>query len=170
MPRLIVVPHDVVAMMQNEGICLSKLDDPDYMAEHLAISDLADIHFAQAAFPFQFAPELEIQMLPSPLAALATSEKHAEVHYRLNGRIETCSLRNTGVSSEYLLGHSLYPVGENLWVAVQQRLPRESGDPSRLLLKANHALFDGMVAQVLHTFSFEKMCRTNLFTYYLGSL
>lgn len=170
MPCLAVVPHDVIVMMQNEGFCLSRLDDADYMAEHLAVSDLADIHFAQAAFPFQFSPELRIELLPSPLATLSVMEKHSDLYYRLNGRIETCSLQKADGPSDCLLSHTLYPVGENLWVAAQQRLPRESGDPSRLLLRANHAFFDAMVAQVLHTFSFENMCKTNLFTYYLGSL
>jgi hypothetical protein len=170
MPILTVVPQDVFDLMQNEGIELSKLNDVNYMAEHLAASDIADIHHALKAFPFQFSDELEIQLSQSPFARLALDEKYADLYYRVNGRIETTALRNEAEAKQNVFSYTLYPVEENLWVAVQQRLHNEPGDPNRLLLKANTGFFDAVIEQALHTQSFERVCSTNLFTYYLGSL
>lgn len=176
MPKLLVMPHDVFTMLQQSGVEFSCLDDVNYMSENLAASDMADIHIAMETFPFEFSPELEIHRAKSPLATLTqactespNNEKLQDLLYRVKGRITTISLRNANEEG-CVLSYELYPVNETLWVAVQQRLRKESGDPSRLLLRANNALFDGMIAQALHTHPFERVCATNLFTYYLGSL
>lgn len=170
MPNLLVVPHEVFVMLQDGGVNLAKLNDINYMAEHLSASDIADIHSAQVAFPFAFDQTLNINMLRSPLTDLQTNEKYQDLYYRVNGRIETNSIREGSGVSQNAHVFSLYPVEENLWIVVQEKMHNVVGDPSRLLLKANQNFFDSMIAQCLHTLSFEEVCSTDLFTYYLGSL
>jgi hypothetical protein len=165
-----VIPHDVAVMMKEEGISFSRLGDINYIAEHLSAVDIADIHQALSDFPFAFSPELGITLADSPLAALAAEESLQDLHYRVNGRIETNSMRRGSDAEKLPHVFTLNPVEENLWVAVQQRLHKEPGDPSRLLLKSNRGFFDSLIGQALHTMPFERMCSTNLFTYYLGSL
>lgn len=170
MPVLTVVPQVVYDMMRDEGISLSKLNDVNYIAEYLSAADIADIHQALSDFPFAFSPELGITMADSPLALLAAQDSHNDLYYRVNGRIENNSIRRESAAEQLPQVFTLNPVEENLWVAVQQRLQKEPGDPSRHLLKANRAFFDSMINQAVHTMPFERMCSTNLFTYYLGSL
>lgn len=170
MPKLMVITHDVKVMMDNEGLPLSKLDDINYMAKYLSVADLADIHTSLENFPFQFDPELGIELADSPLALLAVDNSHEDLHYRVKARVETNSLRNSSDREGVIPSFSLIPTGENLWVAVQQRLHTEPGDPNRLLLKTNTEFLDTLIGQVLHTQSFESVCSTNLFTNYLGSL
>ena len=170
MPVLMVIPHDVAVMMKDEGISFSQLGDINYMAEHLSANDIADIHQALSDFPFAFSPELEITLADSPLMQLATDESRQDLHYRVEGRIESNSLRRGTGAEQLAQVFTLNPVEENLWVAVQQRLHKEPGDPSRLLLKSNRGFFDSLIGQALHNMPFERMSSTNLFTYYLGSL
>lgn len=170
MPKLMVIPVDVKNMMDDEGLPLCKLDDINYMAKYLSVTDLADIHASLADFPFQFDAALGIELADSPFALLAQESSHEVLYNRVKGRIESNSLRAGSDRSEFTQSFALYPTGENLWVAVQQRLHTEPGDPERLLLKINHEFFDALIGQVLHTQSFETVCSTNLFTNYLGSL
>ena len=172
------MPDDTFTMLQEAGLGLSKLKDINYMAKNLSVIDLADIHVALQEFPFSFSQELGISKAPSPLDQLAGVLSSAgpeadllqDLYNRVNGRIETYQLRKGENLTVPVHQYRLHAVDENLWVAVQQRLRDEPSDPSRLLLRANSSFFDDMIAQVLHTSSFDRMCSTNLFTYYLGSL
>jgi hypothetical protein len=178
MPSLLVIPAAVYSTLQDSGLGLSKLKDFNYMEKNMSASDLADIHVAQLKFPFTFSPELGIVMAQSPLDQLAIrlseegpdAQLHQDLYYRVNGRIQTCMLRSGGNAANTVYEYSLHAVDENLWVAVQQRLRDEPSDPGRLLLRANSSFFDELIAQALHTLPFERVCSTNLFTYYLGSL
>lgn len=170
MPKLMVITNDVKVMMDNEGLPLHKLDDINYMAKYLSVTDLADIHTSLEDFPFKFDADLGIELADSPLAGLAADTSHEDLYNRVKGRVETNSLRDSSGVNDSTVSFTLHPTGENLWVAVQQRLHTEPGDPNRLLLKANTEFFDSLIGQVLHTQSFESVCSTNLFTNYLGSL
>jgi hypothetical protein len=157
-------------MMEAEGISLKVLGDIDQMARLLSAHDMADIHLALQGFSFSFDSELQIELAQSPLTRLSASETHESVHYRVNERVQSQTLRQQAEGKNFTPVYTLNPVDENLWVAVQQRLHNQTADPSQLLLSSNQAFFDDLIAQALHCLPFEQVCKTNLFTYYLGTL
>lgn len=169
MTRLYVVPHDVMAMMHDAQIPIRAVCDLSLMVQHLSVNDMMDIYLAMQQFPFQFCEELDLRVGLNPYELLMVDGNvHPTVYNRLKERVDTQALQpqeETGVPS-----YTLNPVDENVWVAVVQRHHTEEGDPGRQLLSANQSFFDGLIANVLHTLSFEKLCTTNLFTHYLGSL
>lgn len=169
MTKLYVVPHDVMAILQAEDIPVSVFKDVRELIKRLSASDIADIHQAMLAFPFHFDPEVNLTLALSPAAVLLSEEQHTSLHYRVKERVDSYALQPTTEES-YYPSYTLNPVDENVWVAVVQRHHTDGSDPGRQLLVNNRSFFDGLIAQVLHTLSFEKMCATNLFTYYLGSL
>jgi len=91
-----------------------------------------------------------------------------DLHNALEERVETLSLRLANqpkLVSEY----SLYPVDENLWVAVQKSLPITNSDPERLSVISNRTFFDSMIYELLRTCKINQVASTNLFNYYLMS-
>ncbi len=170
MPKLLVVPHDVIRMMNDEGIPLSTLGDIDRMSDALSAHDMAEIHLAHKAFPFEFDQSLQITPAQSPLVALADIKMHDGLYHRVNERIQTLKLQEESSAERFTPAYMLNPVDETLWVAVLQRQDSPEGDPYRALLSANRAFFDALMAQALHLHPFERVCSTNLFTYYVGSL
>ena len=169
MPVLYVVPHDIVEMMNNEGISLKVLSDLDQLAQALSAHDMAEIHLAQTEFPFRFDPSLAIELGQSPVKQLALNGKHEELHYRVTGRVNSLKLTQQATAEKFTPVYTLNIVDENTWVAVQQRQHTQSADPVRLLRSLNQAFFDSLIAQALQTQSFEEVCKTNLFTYFLES-
>jgi len=169
MPKLFVVPRDVVDMLKAERIPLSILNDPAKMAAQLSAHDIADIHFAMERFPFVFDATLGIQLAATPFQQLSSHDEFAAVYNRVKECVDTEALKALD-GDAFVTSYTLNPVDEALWVAVLQRQDRQAGDPGKQLLTSNHSFFDGVIAQVLHKFSFEKMCATNLFTYFLGSV
>jgi len=170
MVRLLVVPEAIMTMLIREGIPYSILKDVESMSGALSVHDMAEIHMAQKQFPFEFDQSLEIQFARSPLVELAESSESRTLYERLNERIETLTLRESAERESFTPVYTLYPVDETLWVAVLQRQDSREGDPHRELLSSNHAFFDALMAQTLHLHSFERVCSTNLFTYYLKAL
>lgn len=176
MPSLIVIPESTFEAIRVSGVELPKLDDVYHMAEHVSASDLADIHVAQKAFPFAFNNQLGIKLLPSPLETLALAceeegtDSVKDLYTRVNGRYQAHLLKNQGSDNNIVYEYALHVVSENLWVAVQQRLRNETSDPSRLLLRANESFLESLIAQSLHSFKFEEVSSSKIFTYYLGSL
>lgn len=170
MARLLVVPEDIMSMMVQEGLPYSLLHDCERMSTALSAHDMAEIHLAQKAFPFEFDVDLDITMARSPLVELAEDPNCASLYERVSRRVATLTLREETNPADFTPVYTLYPVDETLWVAVLQRQDSHDGDPHRVRLSSNQAFFDAMMAQALHHHSFERVCRTNLFTYYLGSL
>jgi len=178
MPALLVIPEDTFVVMREASLNLAGLCDINYMSKHLSASDLADIHIALHEFPFVFSSELGFEKAKSPLDQLAQimneeskdSIKLQDLYNRVNGRIDSYMLNKSLNADNSVYQYSLQVINENLWVAVQQRLRDKPSDPSRLLLRANASFFDDMMAQALHSIPFNRVCSTNLFTYYLGSL
>lgn len=169
MPKLIVVPHDVADMMRAEGISFKILFDAEQMSHELSANDMADIHIATESFPFRFSEVLDIQCGLTPLQQLSIHDKLSDVYNRVKESVDTQALRSVD-SDAFVSSYTLNTVDETMWVAVLQRQDRQAGDPGKQLLSSNHSFFDGLIAQVLHVFSFEKLCTTNLFTYFMGSL
>lgn len=168
MPDIYVVPHDVYEMMGQLDIPLKTLGDHDELVKVLSANDIADISIAQSEFPFTFSDELEIRVAKSPLLLLSLSDKYESIKQRVKDIVANKRLRSDNVEKTPV--YVLYPVDEKIWVAVLQRQHTENADPGSHLLSTNHAFFDSMMANVLHTRPFEKVCNTNLFTYFLGSL
>jgi len=170
MPKLLVVPQDVVRMMDDEGIPLSTLGDIDRMSDALSAHDMAEIHLAHKAFPFEFDQSLQIEPARSPLVELAEVKAHEELYHRVNERIQTLKLQDESSTERFTPVYTLNPVDETLWVVVLQRQGSPEGDPYQALLSANRGFFDSLMAQALHLHPFERVCSTNLFTYYVGAL
>jgi len=171
MPQVLVISDDTYRSLKDEGVSLQELRSINRMTKVLSADDLADIELGIRYFPFSFDRELDVQLVPSPLKQLLDDEPLKD---RVQQRVETLQLR---YDTDFQMGdavtipvYSLDVVDETFWVVVWQRSRHEEGDPDNMQLSYNRAFFDAMIAQVLHTFSFERMSRTNLFSYYLKSL
>lgn len=176
MTQLLVVPEAVYDQFKADGVQFTQLLDTNYIASVSSVNDLAQIDIAMNQFPFVFGPGTGIVLAPSPRAGIAiaaTSDnlerfKMEDLHNALEERIETITVRHAmqpTVVSEY----SLYPVDENLWVAVQKSLPITNSDPERYALVSNRTFFDSMINELLRTCKLEQIASTNLFNYYLMS-
>lgn len=166
---LYVAPQEVVDILEAEGIPLKVLRDTEELAKHCSVQDLTDLQLAHERFPFEFDPVLEITQALSPRDRLEkTRDKDDPLLYRVEESVTTAKLKEAKHPVEFTPVYTLNIVDENTWVAVQQRLHTPSADPN-LLLSSNQAFFDALITQVLHTLSFEELCATNLFAYYLGA-
>lgn len=176
MTQLLVVPEAVYDQFKTDGVQFSRLLDTNYIASVSSVNDLAQIDIAMNQFPFVFCPGTGVHLAPSPRAGIAiasTTEnlerfKMQDLHNALEERIETITLRQANqpkVVSEF----SLYPVDENLWVAVQKSLPITNSDPERYALVSNRTFFDSMINELLRTCKLPQISTTNLFNYYLMS-
>lgn len=176
MTQLLVVPEAVFDQYKADGVQFTRLLDTNYIASVSSINDLAQIDMAITQFPFVFCPACGVTLANSPraLIAIAASSDNLErfkmqdMHNALEERIETIALRTTEqqtVVSEY----SLYPVDENLWVAVQKSLPITNSNPERFALISNRTFFDSMINELLRTCKLSQIAPTNLFNYYLMS-
>ncbi len=176
MTQLLVVPESVYEQFKSDGVQFNRLLDTNYIASVASVNDLAQIDFATSRFPFVFDPLTGVCLAPSPRAGIAIAStadnlerfKMKDLYNALEERIESIALRETSkqsVCSEF----TLYPVDENLWVAVQKSLPITNSDPERLSLISNRAFFDSMINELLRTKSLQTVAVTNLFNYYLMS-
>jgi hypothetical protein len=175
MVKLLVIPQSVLEQFQTDGVQFTKLLDTNYIASVASVSDLADIHDAMNKFPFSFCQSTDVELADSPITGLAKAaevsglgqHKAVDLHNRVEGRIASNALMRAKTPSFGVYDYTLYPVDENLWVAVQQRLHGDNGDPARLSSKLNLALFDSMINELLRTRTFESVAATKLFTNYL---
>lgn len=176
MAQLLVVPEAVYDQYKTDGVQFTRLLDTNYIASVSSVNDLAQIDIAMNQFPFVFCPGCGITLAPSPRAGIAIAAtadnlerfKMQDLHNALEERIETITLRHAQlpkVVSEYIL----YPVDENLWVAVQKSLPITNSDPERYATISNRTFFDSMINELLRTCKLEQVASTNLFNYYLMS-
>ncbi|AEH03558.1 virion structural protein [Pseudomonas phage PhiPA3] len=178
MIKLLVIPEAVFDQYKADGVDFSKLLCPNYIASVSSVNDLAEIDAVINEFQFPFCSATPIEKAESPVVGIAIKAnsdcdeqfKMQELHNRLEERIATLALRK-GNEPPFVGVYYLYPVDENLWVAVQKSLHTNNVDPNRLSLKANHSFFDSMVNELtaLPGFKFEQAANTNLFTYYLES-
>lgn len=176
MVQLLVVPEAVYEQYRVDGVQFTKLLDTNYIASVSSVNDLAQIDLALNKFPFVFCPGTNVTLAPSPRVGIAIASqadsterfKMQDLHNALEERVETISLRlakEQTLASEY----TLYPVDENLWVAVQKSLPITNSDPERLNLVNNRTFFDSMINELLRTCKLSQVATTNLFNYYLMS-
>ncbi|ABY63028.1 virion structural protein [Pseudomonas phage 201phi2-1] len=178
MVQLLVLPEAVYDQYKVDGVQFNRLLDTNYIAcpDVSSVNDLAQIDIALNEFPFVFCPGTGIVLAHSPrvgIAIASTSDVEnkfmmQDLHNALEERVETLSLRLANqpkLVSEY----SLYPVDENLWVAVQKSLPITNSDPERLTLISNRTFFDSLIYELLRTCKLSQVASTNLFNYYLMS-
>lgn len=178
MVQLLVIPEAIMDHFKSDGVQLTKLLDINYMSSVASVSDLAAIHDAINKFPFRFCPATKVELAASPVMGLAelansvngTNLKMQDLYNRVEGRITNNSLTRGLHPSLECYEYSLYPVDENLWVAVQKSLHTGNGDPARLSIKANHALFDDMIGELMRTRTTQSVASTKLFTYYLEAM
>lgn len=178
MVNLLVIPADILEHFRNDGVQLTKLLDINYMSKAVSVSDLAAIHCAINKFPFRFCENTKVEIATTPLAQLQVAANGVEgscpimqdLYNRVDGRVTNTQLQDSLHPSLQCYEYSLYPVDENLWVAVQESLHKANGDPARLSIKANLRLFDSMIGELMRTRTFESVASTKLFTYYLEAL
>lgn len=169
MTTLVVVPQDVVAVIEGQGLSFDIFKDTNNMLQYLSAADIADIVIASNDFPFEYGSMFTIDMERNLQAYLQDNENTDKAR-RINSRLETARLSYAEQVDDHVPSYQLYCVDEKLWVAVQQKQHIEDCDPRQLLLKANRDFFDSLIGQALHTQSFEGVCSTNLFHDYLTSL
>ncbi len=175
MVQLLVIPASIMEHFQSDGVQLTKLLDINYMSSVASVSDLAAIHDAINKFPFRFCQATKVELAASPVSGLAelansvngTNPKMQDLYNRVEGRIANNLLALGANPVTECYEYCLNPVDENLWVAVQKSLHMGNGDPARLSIKANHALFDDMIGELMRTRTSESVASTKLFTYYL---
>ncbi|ARV76817.1 virion structural protein [Pseudomonas phage Phabio] len=176
MIKLLVIPSPVFEQYQADGVSFNSLLDTNYIASVSSVADLASIDSAINEFQFTFCQGTGIELADSPRVGIALASqsddlnrfKMQDLHNVLEARIETLALRK--VNEQPSVGvYVLYPVDENLWVAVQKSLPNQNSDPTRLSLVNNHNFFDSMINELNRTCDLQQIASTNLFTYYLNS-
>lgn len=176
MIKILVIPSTVFDTYKADGVSFNRLLDTNYIAEISSVADLASIDCAINEFPFKFCQGTGIELATSPRVEIALASQSDDIsrfkmqvlHNALEGRIETLALRKASQPPSVGV-YSLYPVDENLWVAVQKSLPNQNSDPVQLALVNNHNFFDSMINELNRTCDLEKIASTNLFTYYLSS-
>lgn len=178
MVKLLVVPAATLECLQTDGVELSKLLDVNYIAKNVAVGDLADIHIATSKFPFSFCKETEVVIAPTPLTMLlkatngteANDHRLQDVYSRVERRVLNETLVQGGKLNQDCHEYTLYPVDENLWVAVQKSLHTGNGDPDRLSVKVNLDFFNEMLGELRSSRTMSNVASTKLFTYYLEAL
>jgi hypothetical protein len=178
MAQLLVIPAATLEGMKQDGVQLNKLLDVNYIAEHVAVSDLADIHIATSKFPFSFCEATKVTIAPTALTLLMKASnsvdgeniKLQEIYGRVERRVLNERLVKGAHEAVECFEYTLYPVDENLWVAVQKSLHTSNGDPARLSVKVNCELFNSMINELRTTRTMSNVASTKLFTYYLEAL
>lgn len=177
MTTIIVLPENVYNQYKADGVVFSKLSNVNYMVEVSTVNSLAEIQEAIVNYPFNHTSEiLDLQLAESPLTMIskyvalqeADEATYRELYNRLEGRVANAALRqgNANVVRKY----TLYPVEENLWVAVQQRLHDVISDPGKLQIKVNSSYFNQVIQSLSMSMPIYEIAKTNLFTNYLDSL
>lgn len=176
MIKLLVIPRPVYEQYKADGVSFNRLLDTNYIASVSSVADLSAIDRAINEFQFTFCPNTGITMAESPRVGIALASqsdtlerfKMQDLHNALEARIETLVLRKANEQPSVGV-YELYPVDENIWVAVQKSLPNHNSDPARLSIVNNHTFFDSMIGALNQTCDLQKIASTNLFTYYLNS-
>ncbi|BDR25258.1 hypothetical protein RVBP15_0620 [Pseudomonas phage sp. 30-1] len=176
MTQVLVMPKAVFESYKTAGVQFNKLLDANYIVSETSVNDLAEIHQALTAFPFLLPEKLDIKLAVSPIIKVAElgeidgpeQFKMKDLHNRLESRLATNELRDAG-NRNLVYDYYLYPVDENLWVAVQQSAHIASSDPRRVSIQLNHTFFDSMINEMLNTRPRESVASTQIFTYYLES-
>lgn len=166
MSALIVTTQAVVDVLESNGYAINTLLDYDALTKALSAHDLAEMQLANEEFPFDFSQDLDIQIAIDPLSWLQLSELHVNMYERVKGRVETTQLQKADKDLSIPV-YRFVAIDGQRWVAVMQRHPGNGSDPNQLLLSLNLDFFNDMIAQILHTHSFETMCKSNVFTYFL---
>ena len=157
-------------MLEGDGVPLSGLRNPNYLTKYLSVSDLTDLHLARERFPFHFSPEIGITLWDSPLVVLSGNEAYQQLYDRIRQRLETLALRKRDLTVEETPVYTLKPVEETFWIASVQMICPDADNLSHGLVADNTGFFDALIDNSLHALSFEQVCKSNLFTYYLDSL
>lgn len=184
MPTLHIVAQEAITFCENEGIALTALTTPNSIVSSLsahlvAVSEQARFHFA-----YSFDSCLDLQVPSGPLSQLKqsdaidtlSSEQRRTVERALE-RFETLQLKETadleaaGVKQRTRCDvYTLYPVTNTDWVVGAWRSTCELDHPDSDAVVKNHAFFDALITNSLHSNCLEAVAQTNLFTYYLQSM
>lgn len=176
MIKLLVLPYPVFEQYKADGVQFNRLLDTNYIVSVSSVADLAAIDRVTNEFQFTFCQNTGVELADSPRVGIALASqadglnkfKMQDTHNNLEVRIETLALRKANEQPSIGV-YVLYPVDENLWVAVQKSLPNQNSDPARISLVNNHDFFNSMINELNRTCDLEKIASTNLFTYYLNS-
>ncbi len=177
MTKLLVLPEVVYNQYKADGVQLQRLLDIDYMISVSSVSDLLDIDRALDLFPDNFIEESFTTKVIKPCTEIAnlamsadpSSFSYKSLNKKLEERADALKL-NTVVTNNKEYGvHTLYPIDEYFWVAVQKSLPDVSSDPVTESINSNHSFLNDMVKSLLAAHSFESVARTNVFALYLKS-
>lgn len=170
MPKMLIVPDDIMTTLRDEQIPLSVLSSPEKLAAALSVHDMACICLAHEAFPFTFEASLDISLTQHPLTPLLDDSRWADKYRQVLERKSTLSLESKAYTGPFVPHYHLNPVDETLWVAVMRRHDWSEGDREKVLYRTNNVFFNALIMHLLHTQSFEDICRTSLFNHYLQSL
>lgn len=183
MPTLHIVDQEAIAFCEKEGIALSALTTPNSIVSSLSAHLVASSELARRHFLFSFDQTLDIKVpsgvlsqLKYPDAIETISPEHRRTAERAMERLETLSLKETheleaeSVKRTRCDVYTLYPVTNVDWVVGAWRSTCELDHPTSDGVVKNHAFFDALITNSLHSNCLEAVAQTNLFTYYLRSI
>lgn len=169
MTTLHVIPEGIYDQLVSEGVDLSFLYKSECLSTHLSAHDIAQIQLATESFPFKFDPVLQINIAKCEVTEDGDSENSEQnMHYRVGEHLTQIRFELQSDKLERDATYRLKPIDADRWVAVQQRLHVQAGDPQPVT--SNRPFFEKLIAQALHVVPFETVCKTNLFSYYLDSI
>lgn len=168
--EMIVIPAPLLEALQHVGFPLASLTDRDALARHLSARDLASIELACEEFPYKKAWDQSGLHLLRPFQYFENREAHAFLYNRVKELLATAGATATPASVVHT--YTLHkPIGDKLWVAVQQRLSHDS-DPSEQRLSSNIGFLEDVIeALLLHCRgSIESIAHLPIFSSYLQEL
>jgi len=169
MPMLVVVPESVAVMIKGQHNNFDVLTDINSMLRYLAPADIAEIFIATQDFKFNY-DFLATSSFYGKFELALQDDMHESFARRLRKRYDSLMLENQAKEDEAVVKYTLYTVSESLWVAVSSVQHAYSYDPKLMQLKVNQDFFDALIENLLHTQSFENVCKSSLFTHYLESI
>lgn len=163
MMQLYVVPADVhERVMSVSRGCYNSLEKAEDLKKIFSLEDIASIATAFRRFPFRFESTIDIIMGRSPFEVISSAEPDSLYTRRLKAELETRSDEPKLVSV-----YALYPVDNDTWVAVEQRVHNEKGYLQRTVIESNQEFISALLASVNFLVPFEELAKTELFTNYL---
>ena len=178
MIKLLIVPQDIMAAIEDQDISRSIFMSISKMIEALSMQDIAEIAYFHERQQFDtltnnvFGGEQQtrpIEIHP-PIKTLIDEYEDGRYSYQFEQALTRVRIKEVQDETVYIPVYSLYPVEETLWVAAMQRQRHEEGDPRKVFLAENSAFYNALVAQLLMNHPLEKVATTEVFGNYLKSV
>ena len=168
MLQLYVVPCELHGRVTafNEGLYAS-LGNAEKLEEHFSLLDLVQMTIAQSRFPFTFEESLGITMGKTPLEVCGEELQSELLAEKIKSEVQLQALKDSKSGEKILYTYELVPVGNDVWVVVEQRVHGEQCYPNDNPVTINEKFFDQLISKIHANIQFHDLVKTELFTNYL---